>query len=570
MSTATDWAALRPRRSRPPWFRLFVVVVVAAAVLAPVGIIVYQSLLNQPFYEPGSVLSTGSYVYVLTDPDFLGAFVNSLLLATGMVLIAVPCGGVLAFLMTRTDLPGRRWLQPLILLPLFISPMVLGFGYIVSMGPVGFVTLWIKALFGVAPWKLYSFGSLVLIAGLTHVPHAYLYLASALSRINPEVEEAARVTGGGIIRTALTVSLPLIRPALVFVSTLIFLLGMEQFGLPLMLGDPVGISTLTVYLYKLTNLLGSPSYHLMAVVAVVIIATTLPLVMLQRWLLRGSERFVTVRGKGAADRPIPLGRYRGWAFAVIVAWLIATVLVPLLGILLRSVVTAWGEGAAFFANLTIDHFRQVFLAPTLMRGIVNTLEVAIIGGAASVAIYTCIALVQHRWRHGGVRLIDYLVMLPRALPGLIAGLAVMWLFLFFKPLTGLRESIVGIWLAYTIVWLAYGMRIISSSLAQVAPELEEAVRVTGGSPWRGVRDVTLPLIRFGLFASWLLIFLTFVREYSTAIYLLTSKTEVIGSLLVTLWNNGQLDLVAALCVVNLVLVFTGLAVALRLGVRLHD
>ncbi|MEP7456618.1 iron ABC transporter permease [Phyllobacterium sp. SB3] len=550
--------------------RLMVLAVLAFAVVSPVGLIILQSFLDRPFYQDASELSVASYTYVLTDPSFLDALVSSFLLATGMVVIAIPMGLALAFLMTRTNLPGRRWLQPLILLPLFISPLVLGFGYIVSIGPVGFITLWTKSLFGGAPWNLYSFPTLVIVAGLTHVPHAYIYLASALSRVNPDVEEAARVSGGGVLHTALTVSLPLIRPALVFASMLIFLLGLEQFGLPLMLGDPIGISTLTTYLYKLTNLLGTPSYNLMAVVATVIIATTLPLVFLQRWLLRDAERFVTLRGKGTAQRPISLGRYRWPALAVILLWLSTTVLVPLLGIMLRSIVTAWGEGAAFFANVTVDHFRQVLTAPNLIRGIRNTLLVAIVGGACSVAVYTCVAMARHRWRHAGAQAIDYLVMLPRALPGLIAGLAFLWLFLFIQPLSPLRGSMIGIWLAYTVVWLAYGMRIISSALGQVAPELEEAGRVTGASVWRVGRDVTLPLIRSGLIASWLLIFLTFVREYSTAVYLMTPNTEVIGSLLVSLWNNGQLDLVAALCIVNLIMVFSGLMIALRLGVRLHD
>jgi iron(III) transport system permease protein len=167
------------------------------------------------------------------------------------------------------------------------------------------------------------------------------------------------------------------------------------------------------------------------------------------------------------------------------------------------------------------------------------------------------------------RIIDYLIMVPRGMPGLVAGLAFLWIFLFVKPLRPLRGTLVSVWLAYSVVWLAYGMRLISSALAQVGPELEEAGLVVGASPAKVTRDVTLPLIRFGLLGSWLLVFLIFVREYSTGVYLLGPGTEVIGSLIVSLWATGAIDMVAALSVVNVLLVAGGLTVALRLGVRPH-
>jgi iron(III) transport system permease protein len=155
-------------------------------------------------------------------------------------------------------------------------------------------------------------------------------------------------------------------------------------------------------------------------------------------------------------------------------------------------------------------------------------------------------------------------------PGLLAGLAFLWVFLFFPPLAPLRSTIFSVWLAYTVVWLAYGMRLVSSSLLQVGPELEEAARSAGASRSQVSRHVTLPLIRYGLLASWLLVFMIFEREYSTGVYLLGPGTEVIGSLLVSLWSTGGADMVAALSLINVVLVAVGLTIALRFGVKLHD
>ncbi len=549
--------------------RSAVVIGVALVVFAPLGLILYQSFLSEAFFSPTAGFSLEAYRYVLADSGFHSAFGTSLLVSCGMTLIAVPLGSLLAFLLVRTDLPGKNWLEPWLLVPIFLSPVVLAFGYVVAVGPVGFFSLWTKALIGRVPWNLYSLYGMILIAGLTHVPHAFLYVSSALRSVDPSVEEGARVAGAGAWRIAATVSLPLVLPSILFSAALIFLLGFELFGLPLVLGDPAGLLVLTTYLYKLTNLLGVPSYHLMAVVALAIVVLTFPLVYMQRRLLGATGRFAVIGGKGQAFRPLPLGVLRWPAVAVVLLWLAGTVLLPLTGVALRSIVSQWGEGIKLSEVLTLDHFRELTRYPNLVRGIVNTLLIGGIGGALSVGFYALIGLAAHRWRSRWVSFLDYLVMLPRALPGLIVGLAFLWLFLFFKPLRPLRATLFSLWIAYTVVWLAYGLRLISASLLQVRPELEEAARVTGARQCRVYRDVTLPLIRFGLIGSWLLIFMMFVREYSTGVYLLGPGTEVIGSLIVSLWGTGALDLISALSVIEVALVGLILFIALRLGVRLH-
>jgi iron(III) transport system permease protein len=549
--------------------RSAVVIGVALVVFGPLGLILYQSFLSEAFFSPTAGFSFEAYRYVLADSGFHSAFATSLMVSCGMTLIAVPLGGLLAFLLARTDLPGKNWLEPWLLVPIFLSPVVLAFGYVVAMGPVGFFSLWTKALIGRVPWNLYSLYGMILIAGLTHVPHAFLYVSSALRSVDPSVEEAARVAGAGAWRIAATVSLPLVLPSILFSAALIFLLGFELFGLPLVLGDPAGLLVLTTYLYKLTNLLGVPSYHLMAVVALAIVVLTFPLVYMQRRLLGATGRFAVIGGKGQAFRPLPLGALRWPAVAVVLLWLAGTVLLPLTGVALRSVVSQWGEGIILSEVLTLDHFRELTRYPNLVRGIVNTLLIGGIGGALSVGFYALIGLAAHRWRSRWVSFLDYLVMLPRALPGLIVGLAFLWVFLFFKPLAPLRATLFSLWIAYTVVWLAYGLRLISASLLQVRPELEEAAQVIGARQRRVYRDITLPLIRFGLVGSWLLIFMMFVREYSTGVYLLGPGTEVIGSLIVSLWGTGALDLISALSVIEVALVGMILFIALRLGVRLN-
>ncbi len=550
-------------------YRFIVIGLTALAVLAPLSLVAYQSLLTAPFFQPTARLSIAAYEFVFADGDFWTAFVTTVLLGGGMTAIAVPLGAGLAFLMARTDVPGRHWLEPVILVPIFISAVVLAFGYVVALGPVGILTTATRELIGVAPWNLYSLPSLIVIAGLTHVPHVYLYTAAALRGLGSDVEEAARSIGANPWKVAIDVSLPMVLPAIMFAGVLVFFLGFELFGLPLVLGDPQGLLVLSTYLFKLTNKLGVPSYQLMAVVVVTIVAITAPLVFMQRRLLRQAQRYVSVRGKGLRSAPLRLGKWRWPAFLAIALWFAVTVVVPLAGITLRSFVETWGEGVVLSEVLTLEHYRELTEYPNVVRSMVNTLGIGVIGGAVAVACYTAIALAVHRWPSGWTRLVDYLVLVPRAMPGLVAGLALLWVFLFVKPLTPLKETLVSVWLAYTIVWLAYGMRLVSGTLLQVGPELEEAARTIGAGELRVKRDVTLPLIRYGMLASWLLVFLIFVREYSTGIYLLGPGTEVIGSLLVSLWGTGAIDLVSALSVVNVAMIGVGLIIAVRLGVRLH-
>jgi iron(III) transport system permease protein len=550
-------------------YRFIVLGLTIVAVAVPLSLVVYQAFLTAPFFDPSAKFSLGAFSFVFADDDFWQAFRTTIIVAAGMAAIAVPLGALLAFIMVRTDIPGKHILEPMILIPIFVSAVVVAFGYVVAIGPVGIFSTLAKDVLGFVPWNLYSMTSLVVIAGLTHVPHVYLYSAAALRGLGTDLEEAARISGANPLRVALHVSLPMIMPAILFAGALVFFLGFELFGLPLVLGDPQDVLVLSTYLYKLTNKLGVPSYQLMAVVVVVIIAITAPLVFMQRLLLRQAQRYVSVRGKGQKSQPLRLHGWRWIALALVVVWLIFTVAVPLAGIVLRSFVVTWGEGVRLLDVLTLDHYRELLDYPNVIRGIVNTLGIGVIGGAAAVICYAAIAVAVHRWNSGWTRVVDYIVMVPRAMPGLVAGLALLWVFLFVPFLAPLKSTIFSIWLAYSIVWLAYGMRLISGTLLQVGPELEEAARVAGASDLRAKRDVTVPLIKYGMLASWLLIFLIFVREYSTGIYLLGPGTEVIGSLLVSLWGTGAVDLVSALSVVNVVMIGAGLAVAIRLGVRLH-
>ena len=552
-------------------FRAAVVAALVFVVMTPVGLIIYQSFLDNPFFDATARFSLEAYDYVISDPEFWRAFGTTAIFALGLVAVAVPLGSVLAFLLARTDLVGRKWLEPVVLVPMFLSSIVLAFGYTVAVGPSGFLSLWAKQTFGVQPWNIYSLGGMIVIGGLSHVPNVYLYVSSAMRSLPSDLEEAARATGGGIWRVLIDVTLPMVLPALIFSAALNLLLGFETFGIPLVLGDPSGIVVLTTYIYKVNGIFGTPTYHVMAVVAVVLILVTLPLVFFQRRLLRNSRRFAALGGKGARATPLRLGPGgQVVAWTLISIWLFSSVVMPIGGITVRAFVDAWGEGVTLSDHLTLQHFAHLFDTPSLYRGMINTVVLAVFGGAAAVAIYTVVGLAGHRNKDTSGAILDYMVLLPRALPGIVIGLAFFWVFLFVPFLKPLRPTLVSLFVAYTVVGLSYGLRIIQSTLLQVAPELEESSRTTGASLGRTWRDTVIPLVRPGLVGAWSLIMIVFLREYATGVYLMGVGTEVIGSLMVSLLTSGAMDQIAALAFISIILTAAGLGFALRLGARIHD
>lgn len=545
-----------------------IVLLTALFILAPVGLIMWQSFLTDAFFSARARPTAGSYSFVLGDPGFWDALKNTVILSVGMVVIAVPLGSLLAFLMVRTDMPGRKWIEPAIFLPLFMSPMVLAFGYIVSIGPSGFWSTWWQGVFGAPFWNVYSMPMLVLVVALTHVPHVYIYVATALRTVPSDLEEAARVAGGSPLTVALKVTLPLVWPSVAVSAVLVAFLGFELFGLPYVLGDQDGRLVLATYLYKFNTLLGRPAYQLMAVVVIFIMLVTLPLVMLQRRMLRSAQRYSTIGGKATRSHAVPLGPWKWVALAGVLVWLYAVVLLPLSGVALRSFVTTWGPLVSIRDVLTFDNYHKLADLPLIRRSIINTLLLAFVGGFASLCIYALIGLASHRSQAKSTRVLDFLVLLPRAMPGIVAGLVVFWIFLFVPVLKPWVASLVAMWVAYTLVWLPFGLRLVSNSFGQVGRELEEAAHVTGAGQARVARDVILPLAKHGLLAAWLLAFLLYAREYSTGIFLMGQGNEVMGTMLVSLWNGGNIDVASSLAVVNTLVIAGGIALALRLGVRL--
>lgn len=558
----------KPGIRKPAYWSILLLVLVAVLVLSPLGLLTYQSFLSAPFFAPIRQVGTSAYQYVLTDPAFYRALFNSGVIAFGMVVIAVPAGTALAFLVNKTDLPFRKAFELLLLTPTFVSPIILGIGFTIVFGPVGLVSTFVKDLIGVVPWTIYTLPAIAVIAGLLHVPYVYLYVSSTIRNLDASLEEAARVSGASILTVATQVTIPLVRPSVVYSAMLMLLLGFEIFGLPLVLGDARGVDVITTYLYRLTGITGIPAYGPMAVVAVVLILMALIIVALQRKLLGNiGSKYTAIGAKGYRAARMKLGKARWWMALLMALYLLVTVVLPVFGVVLRSLVTSWGAGVNLLEVLTLKNYQAIFTLPDLSRGVINTFLVAGFGGCFAVAVYLTIASGILRSSPRISRMLDYLSGMPRSVPGLIMGLAFLWLFLFFKPIGFLRTTLVSLIIAYTIVWLPYGVRLLTATLMQISKDLEEAARMVGASPLKAFQKITLPLLRGGLLSAWLLMFMQFVREYSTGVYLLTPGTEVMGSLIVSLWATGAVDSIAALSTIQIVIISIVYLIATRLGVK---
>jgi iron(III) transport system permease protein len=307
---------------------------------------------------------------------------------------------------------------------------------------------------------------------------------------------------------------------------------------------------------------GGPPYPFMAVVAVTMMAAAVPLLAAQILLLRWARRSVCVRADALPSAPLRLGWGRWPVFLLIVLWLALAVLAPLAGITLRSLGEFTREDVAFGQTLTLDHYRMLLEHRNIIRSVINTLGIGVLGGALAVACYAAIALALDRLPVA----VNQLTTAARVMPGLVVGLALLWLFQMsaFFPL---EHTPVSIWFAYTIVWLALGVSLLRVSLGRVRPDLEEAARMVGANETRMRLEITLPLIRHALLAAWLIMFLVFASEYATGVFLLAPGSEMMGSVLVSLWQTGAADLVFPLSVINVTVICVVFAFALRLGVR---
>jgi iron(III) transport system permease protein len=566
-TTALGAAPAAPSLDRPLQWAL--TVVAAVLILGPLVPIVLQSVLDKPLYEAERALTLGNYGRVLGSAELWSTLASTLLFAVLTTAVSVVVGTALAVVLGRTDVPSRGLLHDLVLVPFYVSPLVLAFAWAIVYGPAGFVTLYVKTSLDLPTWELYSLGGIAIVAAVYYLPYSYLYATASLALTDPQLEDAARLAGAGPLRTLLAVTVPLLRPAFASGLLLTFVSAIELLSIPLVLGSPVGVQVLATWLYQV-GIGTQTDYAAVAVIAVLMLLTISGLVWLQVRVTGLERRFVTVGGKATRGRVMRLGGLR-WPIALVL-WLyvLFAVIVPLIGIVAQSATSFLTPLVNPLELLTWDNYATVLLDPAYRRSITNSLEIAAIGGAIGIAFIAMLALIVYRSDFPLRGPLGYLVLYPRAVPGVIVGIGFLWTFLLVPGIGSVRNTLAALTVAFVVRFIPLGFGAVGPSILRVSTELDRAARVSGAT-WTGtVRGVLLPLLRPALLSGFVLLFISFLKEYSSALFLVTRDSEVIGTTMIGLWRQGNSGPVAALSTSQLAITFVVLLVANKLlGARIH-
>ncbi|MBI0433341.1 iron ABC transporter permease [Roseomonas sp. KE0001] len=545
-------------------------ILVLVLVAAPLLPVLLQSVLDGALYEPEYNLTLANFARLARTEGFGTVLLNTVLLAALTTLVAQVVGTLAAILFGRTDLPLARAMSEFFLWPLYLSALVLSFGWYAVYGPSGYVTLLWQSLFGDAPWTLYSLWGMAVIAGVSQAPLAYIYCLSSATITDPSLEEAARVSGAGTARTLWRVTLPLMKPAIAYSAVLNFTVGLELLSIPLIFGDPAGIPVLTTFLFNNGVSSPRPDHGLVATAAALMLVVVCFLVWLQGRMLGNTRRFITLGGKASRPRPFRLGGLRWPLFALAALYILATVIAPIGTLVLRAFTAFLSPMIPIGEVLTTGNFTQIFEYPVYSRAVWNSFVVSLVGGALATALIALIAIVVHRSEFRFRGALQYLALFPRAVPGVVAGIGFFYAFALLPGLGFLRNSIWILVIAFTMRFIPAGLGAVAPMLLQVSPDLDRAARVQGADWWRTSRSILLPLMRPALVGCFTILFISFFKEYSTAIFLFAPGSEVIGTALLQLWVQGEVGLVAALATIQVAVIAVCIAAVRGIfGVKLH-
>jgi iron(III) transport system permease protein len=507
-------------------------------------------------------ISLSNFGTVLANPNVHAALFNSLVVCGAGTLVAVVVGLTFSWIVVRTDTPWKGFIATTSMLPLFVPPLVAAVAWSILASPKTGILNTFLASMGIE-WRLnvYSMTGLIVVFGMYYAPYVYMFTAAALRNMDPALEEAAEVSGASAARTLLTVTFPLIRPAIVSGMLLSFVVMLGIYGIPAVLGTPANISVLTTYIFKLTAW-SPPLYSTAAAVAIILMVVTGLLVWLQQKVLSGRS-YTTVAGKAFRPAQLKLGPWRYFTLALAIVYLVVVVVLPTLALILASF-----RKFLFIRNVAAlfdlkaygsVHYDRLFANPLVLRSVVNTMEVGIVTAILGGLLAFAIGYTVTRTRVPARRSIDVISTLPVAIPGLVVGVAYLWAWI------GLPGGLYGtIWilaLAFIARFMPDTIKALSSSLMQIHRELEEASWICGKGLVGTIRTIVLPLARPGVIAAMALLFILAIRELGSSLFLYTSETMVMAVLLLDYYEGGNVGITAAFSLVQTILLAVLIAVA---------
>lgn len=531
-------------------------VVLAFMVLAPLGWLLATSL-----RDAAGTLTFENYIAAFTNPLYLGPIANSLILAIAVASIAVVVATPLAWVVARTNVPHRGLIQALVLAA-FVTPEFLGAeAWIFLAAPnSGWLNrIWGAIFHSTGPFDIYTLPGAIFVISLYSIPFTFTFVLGALEMMSSEIEDAAATLGAGAWRTARHVTLPLAAPAIIAGFIMSFLETLGLFGAPAFLLVPARVQVMTTQLYQFFQF--PQRIELAAAYAIPLLIVTLVLLAVQRRLL-GRRGYVLVSGKGQRRRRISLGRWRWPVFALALVPSFLALVLPYGALLLTSLLRSWGNGLRA-DNLTLYWYVWALRDNAAARdAMIHSLVYGAGAATVAVAITSLIAYAVVRRLIRGAHLLGFLCMAPIVVPGIV--LAIGFFAAYSHPPVVLYGTAGMLIVAFATRFLPIAYSNLVSLLGSVHPELENAARTLGASRLRTLALITAPILRGGLIASWLLVFVPAIRELSAAVFLFTPRTAVMSTVIYDYTDAGNLEAVSTLGVLMLVITLVLVVIAQRL------
>jgi iron(III) transport system permease protein len=500
---------------------------------------------------PTDSVSLQNFIGLLSDQRFRAAVLNTLITGTGATILSCVFALGLAWIVARTDAPGRKWFDTLNVVPFFLSPYVGAMSWIGLAAPNGGLLNHAVNLYLSGPddfFNIYSLWGVTWVLSLFYTPYVYLFVIGPMRHMDPALEDAARVHGAGFWLTTRHVTAPLMMPALLSGALIVFVTSSGLFDVPLALAAPRSIHTIPTEVFSLVQY---PSdYGKAAAVGVFVMAITVIFSMLQRSYMR-RRNFATVSGKGYRPRIVRLGRWWIAALAFELFYIASGVVLPMVALVLVSVSRLW-TGWPDLMQFTLSNYDEILFHNDLARrAIINSLVISVLGATIGVVLSFLQSYYLHRGKSRLRPLLDAVLSLPLGIPGIILGLG----FLILLIRTPLYATLWIMLLAYVARFFPFAMRSISAMLLSISPDLEESARASGASWLQTMTAILLPLMKSALVAAWLMLFVVFIRELGATILLYAQGTETISVAMITL-GERDFALVATLAVVQAVMLGT--------------
>ena len=521
-----------------------VAVFIVFSVVAPsVGIF------GRSFYAPASGFTLDWYRETLASSIVLSATLNTAIVVVGATVIALGSGVVLAWLVTRTDVPFVRFLSIAPIMPLFFPPVVGAVAWVLLLSPdVGLINGFLRAVSGgaIGPINIYNVWGVTWVIGIYTTPYVYLTVSNAFQQYDGAYEEAARSAGASTVTILRKITIPLLRPAIMASAMLAFISALADFSIPQIVGKAGNVNVYTTLIYDFLRRYPreiAPA----AVLSSIMVVVTLGVLWFQRRMLRQRSRFVTMSGKGLRRNRLSLGRWRWPLFAGVVGYVLVAVILPVFALINVSLQNYW-SGKISLGGLTLENFTWLTDGSSLVTtSLLNSGRLGAIGATVGMLMAVLIAYTVVRSRLKGRGVLDYLSTFPAAVPATVLGAGL--LIVYLGPPFALYGSNVLLLIAYVAHYLPQGTRTATAAFQQGSSEMDEASYVCGASWPTTFRRIAVPLIGPIIAGGWLFLFVLMSRELSASALVASPSTPVISVAILQLWNDGSIPRLAAVSLV---------------------